>query len=216
MARLARRLLTAATTLSALVAIALIALWVRSYRTADTLALTSNTLAAGKLTQTTYAATTGRGVLRLSLYRLTHDGWIVERRLEFAQGLPHEQPGRHVRYGTDAPAVAAPLAPEWTLVGGARLHAANTRTLPHPESPSNISPATETHEQDVLWLRFPILVIAACLLPALRIAGPVRRARRARRRRKRGLCPTCGYDLRASPDRCPECGATPSALGAPT
>jgi hypothetical protein len=46
------------------------------------------------------------------------------------------------------------------------------------------------------------------LLAALLIR-PVLTLVRRRARLRSGLCPNCGYDLRESPSRCPECGRTP-------
>jgi hypothetical protein len=54
---------------------------------------------------------------------------------------------------------------------------------------------------------FPLTVpLALIAFLSLRAFARVVVKERADARRRRGLCPDCGYDLRASPERCPECG----------
>ena len=64
------------------------------------------------------------------------------------------------------------------------------------------------HPSGLDW-RVMIPTWTLLLLSIVPVAGWLdwRRARLARaRRREAGLCVACGYDLRASKDRCPECG----------
>jgi hypothetical protein len=60
------------------------------------------------------------------------------------------------------------------------------------------------------------VIVPYWLLSLLFALAPVwwanawRHRRREVQRQRKGLCPACGYDLRASPERCPECGALPA------
>ena len=49
------------------------------------------------------------------------------------------------------------------------------------------------------------LALLFAVLPALYLGMMLR----SRSRHRAGLCQHCGYDLRTTPDRCPECGAVP-------
>jgi hypothetical protein len=46
------------------------------------------------------------------------------------------------------------------------------------------------------------VVSLAAILPLAWLVAKVR----SRARHREGFCPSCGYDLRATPERCPECG----------
>jgi hypothetical protein len=58
-----------------------------------------------------------------------------------------------------------------------------------------------------LVITFWFLVCLLMLLPATTAMRVFVRMLRIKRRSRRGLCLACGYDLRESNERCPECGA---------
>jgi hypothetical protein len=57
---------------------------------------------------------------------------------------------------------------------------------------------------NVLFFPFWPAMVLFSIAPAITFV----RRRRSAARRSRNHCVKCGYDLRATPDRCPECGAT--------
>jgi hypothetical protein len=60
-------------------------------------------------------------------------------------------------------------------------------------------------------INYWIITIGFATLPAWWIGRATVSKRRVLRRQRAHHCETCGYDLRATPDRCPECGTTTPA-----
>jgi len=75
-------------------------------------------------------------------------------------------------------------------------------------APSGSNPASLPYTDVVVPLY--ALVLASLILPGATLRRVIRE-----RTHRAGVCPACGYDLRATPDRCPECGTERSQPSQP-
>jgi len=137
-------------------------------------------------------------------YHVERGGW--------ASSMP-EEVGRSVRWNFSGLAIeldrGAAEKLEW-IPDGYRLR--------HRGGAVRIDPASRVAVRD-LWhtlLDVPMgsapywpFALATAVLPVTRLGLKLKRRRDARR----GLCLCCGYDLCATPGRCPECGTTPATVG---
>jgi hypothetical protein len=188
--RLFRILFNAGAVLSLLLCAATLVVWVRSYRVGDQLYHSRWTVTA--------VADEPVGRVETAVFLISARGGLaIEVRLQDAVWAPARMP--------------------------APVNETSWKTEPYPKYPAAAEPA------DSLWRRLgfgywvakfdassyrrwwaPAWFVAGLLAvwPGV-VAGRALRRRRRRRRAKDGKCATCGYDLRATPGRCPECGAVP-------
>jgi hypothetical protein len=162
----------------------------------------------GTVWLSTRATPTGSQSVRLVAW---NDGFSV---LRFAPpGLPteshHPLPRREYLFAAFILPIAWLLAhprrdsltrPErWLTAASALSPLLIAIHLRHPDPPS-------ITDAGLAWLLIAALGVRL-IWPAAtnRLEGAARWTPSARRR-ARGLCSHCGYDLRATPDRCPECG----------
>ena len=193
-----QKLFTIVSLLSLLLCFAAMALWVRGKWRTDVLILHT------PFHETLLISIEGR----LQLVRLTWDFTPAQWMLEQGWPAPAPAPGWHF----DRDGASADDAYEWTGCAGGSApdngmwewHAFGGYADGHPPQYNSESPpfasGWSVHVPD--WF----LVLAFAIAPLARIAV----AARYRERLREGRCPGCGYDLRASPDQCPECGAVRS------
>ena len=192
-----RRVFTALAALSLLLCVGVTLLWVRGHSVGDTLGyawgddhVACAKSAAGRLA-VTRTQTTGRS-WRPDLPR--QQGWRYEQfrpPRTHVQDLPNEMDFGHMEHLRNRVAVYS--------FGGA---AAWSYDVSVPMTDGRIK---ERGVEVPSWL-----AALLCLLLPARWALVRQREAKPRSRHGQGLCRSCGYDLRATPGGCPECGTAPA------
>lgn len=136
-------------------------------------------------------------------------------RRQYRQDAVHSQSGRFglqlLRFSNASDALDAQMRSRpagldgrWRRYAGGNIGVGDARPW------ERVGPCLRTWHGELLSgfiLTMPYWLLVATTLPLpLATAAAGARNRRNRRRRKAGLCPSCGYDLRATAGRCPECG----------
>jgi hypothetical protein len=205
MRRLARVLPNVLTALSLAALVAAGVLWARSYGSEDEVTFAHR----GLLWRTTSAK--GRLWLDNELQMmLDKERLEVDRRRHYLEFWRHSRRLEDAAYAARDAWVQAgypdgALRDEWVRTDGA-LRSARLRWLKGLPRPNARQPVRRS-------VPYAGIAAGAGGLPAGRLAFllATSRPRRRRRRLAAGLCPACGYDLRATPGRCPECGAVVAA-----
>ena len=185
MRRFARRLFTLCSAVSLMLCVVVCVLWVRSYWVSEAV-FQIVFISPWGLHERLRIVISNRGVLG---FEDTDNQWRVD-----ARGMRmRRSPGFH--YVT--PAEYAPARGRGVF---GRLGFASDHTL----TQDTVGRVGRRRYAVPYWA----LAAASGLAPAVWCQRRGRRRRSARL--AAGLCPACGYDLRASPERCPECGAAAS------
>jgi hypothetical protein len=196
MRRLVHILFNALTVLSLLSCVGSVGIWIRSYWRIDAYFSQVVTGTVHDNATVSRLAFTSTGRLRLSEIR-------EESRRHSFSGPPWE-PRRRAEWVHEPGRANFSRSPQYDETGAHRYAFAGFElVLPTTAEPDRSARFYYSQRPRVLTVPLAAVAAAAGVVPVWRFV----RWYRVRARKRCGHCPACGYDLRATPDRCPECGA---------